>query len=130
MIRLIVLVLGVFMALPLRASDLSPGLWRLQSIDGAAFSAQATLQIGADGRIGGRGPCNSWNTRGTADAGLLLAGIMSTKRACDALPQENDFFQALSMMSAAQVSDGLLILTGQGREMIFAPSADQNDARW
>jgi heat shock protein HslJ len=102
---------------------IAPGAWLLQSLDGQPFAARATLEIGPDGRLGGEGPCNTWFARGTAEPGYLFPMIGATERACDALALEQAFFAALAAMQAAEADEGLLILRGEGHEMVFAPLA-------
>jgi heat shock protein HslJ len=101
----------------------APGAWLLQSLDGQPFAARATLEIGADGRLGGEAPCNAWFARGTPETGFLFPMIGATERACDALALEEAFFAALAAMQVAETGEGLLILRGEGHEMVFVPLA-------
>ena len=98
--------------------------WQLLAIDGVVLdqSVTATLRIEADGRIGGKAPCNSWSSQNAAELpALSLKGIRATRMACDKLAEEQSFFDALSAMTEAALDgDKNLILTGpDGRSMEF-----------
>jgi heat shock protein HslJ len=110
----------LMLAQPAMADEIS-GRWRLAQIDQQAFGAEATLEVGEDGRIGGRAPCNRWFARGEGEDGALMGGIVSTKMACDDLDAEILFFEALAEMESAEIGAAKMILRGQGREMVFVP---------
>lgn len=95
--------------------------YTLTSIDGAAFDAPATIIFQGQGDTSGQGPCNTWSAEQRVPYPWFELGpIAATKRACDALEAEAQFFQALREMSLAEVSGTVLILSNdEGREMIF-----------
>lgn len=93
----------------------------LQSIDGTAFKASATIDISEFGKISGRAPCNSYFAAQTAPYPWFALGpIGSTKMACPDLAQEGQFFDALGAMTLVEVVGNTLILSNDtGREMVF-----------
>lgn len=95
--------------------------YHLRSIDGASFDASATIVFQGQGDASGSGPCNTWSAEQRVPYPWFELGpIAATKRACDALDAEAQFFQALSEMSLAEVSGTVLILSNDdGREMLF-----------
>lgn len=97
-------------------------LWHLTEIDGAAFSARATLGFPEAGRIAGEAPCNAYSGRMEAPYPWFAATeIAATRRACPDLAAEAVFFAALSEMTLAEVAGDTLILSTPGaREMVFA----------
>ena len=96
-------------------------VYRLQSIDGAPYPAEATLQFPARGEVAGSGPCNAFSASQTAPYPWLAIGsIRATRRACPDLPAEQAFFDALGAMTIAEVSGPTLLLTDEtGRVMTF-----------
>ena len=95
--------------------------WVLHSIDGAEFAANATMQLGEAGAIGGSAPCNRWfSTQSAPYPWFALGPIGATKRACPDLEAERRFFDALGQMSLSEVSGNVLILSNdEGGEMVF-----------
>ncbi|WP_027235574.1 META domain-containing protein [Leisingera caerulea] len=96
-------------------------VWRLQSVDGAAFPASASLRFPEPGKIAGRGPCNSFSGIQTAPYPWFETGPLAvTRMACPGLAAEDAFLQALQEMTLAEVSGDVLILSNEaGREMLF-----------
>jgi len=96
-------------------------VWRLKELDGAPFSARATLTFPKRGRIAGEGPCNGYGGDMTAPYPWFDAErLISTEMACPGLLQEQAFFAALNAVTIAEVLGDTLILTGEGgREMVF-----------
>ncbi|MFT5065100.1 MAG: heat shock protein HslJ [Yoonia sp.] len=93
----------------------------LQSIDGEAVSASATIDVSEAGRITGRGPCNRYFADQTAPYPWFSIGtIGSTRMACPDLSAEAQFFEALGAMTLVEVLGGTLILSNDSdREMLF-----------
>jgi len=96
-------------------------VYRLQEINGARFTAQATITFPQEGSIKGRAPCNSYNASQSAPYPWLdLGPIAATRAACADLGQERVFFTTLSQMTQIEVLDGLLILRNDAnQEMVF-----------
>ncbi|WP_435311825.1 META domain-containing protein [Primorskyibacter sedentarius] len=97
------------------------GDWRLSALDGAVYSATATMRIGDGGEVSGRAACNAWGASQTAPYPWFeLTPIVATKRACADLGAEAAFFQALGEMTLAEVLGDTLLLTNEaGRSMEF-----------
>ena len=98
--------------------------WQLLAIDGTVVDQgfTASLRIDTEGAITGKAPCNSYGAHNTGHLPDFKPGpIRATRRACDRLPDEQVFFDTLSIMESAAI-DGIetLILTGSdGRSMEF-----------
>ncbi|WP_116597962.1 META domain-containing protein [Primorskyibacter marinus] len=97
------------------------GTWQLSALDGADYSAKATMTLGKGGAITGTAPCNSWSAMQSAPYPWFdLSPIISTRRACPDLQAETAFFTVLSQMTLSEVAGDTLLLTNDaGREMIF-----------
>ncbi len=96
-------------------------VYRLQSIDGAEFSARATIRFPEEGKVSGDAPCNRYSATQSVPYPWFDPGpILATKRACPALAEESVFFAALGEMTLAEVQGEVLILSNDaGREMVF-----------
>lgn len=96
-------------------------VYHLVTLDGAAFSARATIQFPQEGAVIGHGPCNSYSaTQNTYYPWFELGPIAATRTACPDLGGETEFFTALDAMLFSEVSGDVLLLTGEaGREMTF-----------
>ncbi len=106
--------------------------WQLLALDGRVVAADtvATMQIGTDGTMRGKAPCNSYGSKNQATLpALSLGGIRATRMTCDKLAEEQAFFDALSLMTDIQPDgDQNLILTGpDGRSMEFV--TDRTDSQ-
>jgi heat shock protein HslJ len=104
-----------------RAHGGDANLWHLQSIDGAPFVAQATLEFPAPGQIAGEAPCNSYSAQQTAPYPWFSAEkLTTTRRTCPDLAAETSFLRALEAMTLVEVAGAVLILSNDaGREMVF-----------
>jgi heat shock protein HslJ len=96
--------------------------WKLQNLDGAPFSARATLTFPAPGQIAGNASCNSYHGAMTVPYPWFDTGTLAvTRRACPDMASEAAFLEALQDMSFSEVSGEVLILSNEaGREMIFS----------
>jgi putative lipoprotein len=97
--------------------DLIGGTWVAEDIDGAGVidNAQSTVQFSSDGRISGRGACNSYG--GTVDlkgAQIIIGELLSTKMACPeaVMDQEARFMAALQATRTYRMEEG--------NELVFA----------
>jgi len=99
-------------------------VWHLQSIDGAAYAAEATLKFPAEGKLAGAAPCNGYSGRQTAPYPWFSAeNVAATKRACPEVVAEALYFAALGEMTLVEVLGDVLILSNDaGREMVFQGS--------
>ena len=95
--------------------------WRLTELDGAPFTASATLAFPEEGEVTGTGPCNGFRAGQTLPYPWIeITGIAATRRACPDLDAETAYFAALEAMTLAEVGGDILILsTTEGREMVF-----------
>lgn len=99
--------------------------WTVEDLDGRGVvdSAAATLQFSADGRLTGRGSCNSYGGSYIASGETLSVGALATtKRACaEALMrQEQLFYDILGGARRFRFADdgALLIQDGAGRRIL------------
>ena len=117
------LLLPLFLAACVTAPEDKPYYWKLVSIDGQPFAANATLAI--DGtRAFGQGPCNRWTGQIETDPfpEWRIRKVAATMMACDQLAEEQVFFTAMQAMTHQSVGIGHLELADQkGREMKFVP---------
>src|SRR5690242_15931167 len=97
--------------------DLVGGSWLAEDIDGAGVidDAQSTLQFGNDGRVTGRGGCNTYG--GTVElkgARMIISDLASTKKACvpALMDQESRFMAALQATRTYRMDkDNKLVLS-------------------
>ena len=110
------------LATPAMADD--PITWRLVSLNGADFTARATLSYLPDGTLQGEAPCNSYGAQLSAMPPAWAIGpIRATRMACDNLAAETAFMAALSAMTAAvQAADTLTLTAPDGSSMVFTAS--------
>lgn len=96
-------------------------VWALQDIDGAPFTARATLVFGARGEVSGQAPCNSYSTQQSLPyPWFKVETVRATKMACPDLKSETQFFAALDDMSLSEVAGQTLLLSNDaGRTMTF-----------
>ena len=96
-------------------------VWLLAEVDGATFTAHATLQFPEAGKIAGDAPCNRYSGAMTTPYPWFGATrIASTKMACPDLVAETNFFEALAAMTLSEVQGDVMILSNEaGREMVF-----------
>lgn len=102
-------------------------VYRLIELDGAPFTATATISFPEPGRATGDGPCNAWFATQSAPYPWIEFGqIGATRRACPELIAEARFFEALSHVSLAEVLGPVLILTTEdGMELVFEAAHDR-----
>lgn len=114
---------------PALAEEITAGEWQLLALDGARFAESASLAIDAAGKIAGRAPCNRYfGTNGATLPALSLGGLGATRMACGALAEEQAYLTALGAMTAAELRDDHLILTGpEGRVMEFVRDPGAKD---
>lgn len=98
--------------------------WTLVELNGAAFTARATLTFGEDGRISGQAPCNRYSGTNTVPYPWFKTGpVAATKMACPDLGAESAFFTALDGMTQSEVLEDTLVLRNEdGAEMVFKAS--------
>ena len=101
-------------------------VFRLIELDGAPFSARATIQFSQEGAITGQAPCNGYFATQTVPYPWFKAeGIGATRMACPDLNTETQFLTALGEMGLSEVfGDTLILRNDAGREMVF--KADQD----
>ncbi len=104
---------------------LAPGSdFAVVAINGQPAPDGVTMQIGADGRVSGRAPCNHYTGQLTRrDGAITVSGMVMTQMAC-ADPQrnlaENRFTAAMGVVTAASRADGaeVVLTDAEGRERL------------
>lgn len=95
------------------------GSYALRSLSGAGAIA-ATITFPEAGQIAGRASCNAYSARQTAPYPWFQIDRMITTRAtCADQAAEDQYLAALRQMREAEVLGSVLILRGEGREMVF-----------
>lgn len=95
--------------------------YHLVELNGAPFTARATIAFPEAGRVVGKAPCNSYFAVQTVPyPWFALEGIGATRMACADLDQETAFFAALEGMTLSEILGDTLILTDPaGAKMVF-----------
>ena len=95
--------------------------YALKEINGAPFSAAATIAFPEQGVVRGQGPCNSFSGAQTVPyPWIKIENIAATKRACPDLAAESAYFTSLQAMTLSEVLGDVLILSNdEGDEMVF-----------
>ena len=96
-------------------------VWVVQTLDGAAFPAAATLRFPPDGRLRGKAPCNRYFGPVEITGSVITIGpLASTKMACKNFSDDYSYLAALGSMNQMRMGSDRLILTGPtGSEMVF-----------
>ena len=105
----------------LSAYGASDKIWKLIELDGAPFTARATIAFPEPGQITGQTPCNRFTSTQTAPYPWFEMGeAMVTRAACPESEAETRFLNALSTMTQSEVLGNSLILRDESeREMVF-----------
>ncbi|MGJ8547099.1 MAG: META domain-containing protein [Sulfitobacter sp.] len=108
----------------LRSYGAADQVWKLTTLNGAAFAPTATLQFPETGLLSGKAPCNSYRAEMSAPYPWFEAGpIAATKLACPDLAAETAFFDALAAAREAEVLGDTMVLSNtEGLEMVFKAS--------
>lgn len=87
--------------------------------NGATYDGDVHISFGADGVVGGMGPCNRYFARLTAPyPWFALDGIGATEMACPALSEETAYFEALEATTQAEINGTTLILSNEAGQML------------
>ena len=107
------------------ASLLTGGEWVVEDIDngGVIDSSRATLNFGEDGRVSGRGSCNTYSAPYTLTGeGLSFGNAAATLKACAPalMMQEQRFFDALSSVVRFEIDEtgALILFAPDGRRLL------------
>ena len=100
-------------------------VWHLQTLNGAPFTANATLTFPSRNVIAGQAPCNRFNSSNTTPYPWFEATpIVATRRACPELPDEIAFFKALEMATIAVIDGGTLTFSADDTELLVFKALD------
>lgn len=104
---------------PSLSTFLDGTMWRLQSVNGQAVTAPATLNFEAGGRYGGRAACNSYGgaVGVFSDFTIDFDGPIATRRACPQLSEEQALFAAFDQATdfrPGREGDTLALLDASG----------------
>jgi len=99
--------------------------WTLVEMQGAPFTATATMQFPQAGVITGMAPCNSYRAALTVPYPWFNSGpIAATRRACPDLAAEAAFFKALEAATLAEVRGDILILSDETDVLLIFKAID------
>ena len=100
----------------------SDASYRLVEIDGAPYTASATIAFPEQGIITGSAPCNSFSaTQSAPYPWLEIGSIRATRRACPNMDEETRFLQLLSEMTLVEATADVIIMRNDdGRELVFS----------
>lgn len=103
------------------AQDAEDTIWKLQTIDGAAYEARATITFPSMAQITGTTPCNSFfGVQTRPMPGFSAERLGLTQRLCMDFQKEAEFITALRDMTISDFDGNRLILRNEeGREMVF-----------
>jgi heat shock protein HslJ len=106
--------------------DFQPYYWKLVSIGGQPFAANATMALDQSGdKVFGQAPCNTWSGSVVKEPfpQWNVRNVTATEMACDDLAAEMAFFAGLARATHQAVGIGYLTLTDQkGFTMDFVPA--------
>lgn len=104
-------------------------VWTLTTLDGAPFAASATLSFPEAGKFVGKAPCNRYfGTLIGSYPAFSPENVGATRMACPDLEAETTFFEALSVMTTAEMTGTTLTLSGpDGRSMAFTSAPQSRD---
>ncbi|MFC3726013.1 YbaY family lipoprotein [Neoaquamicrobium sediminum] len=108
------------------AADSPVGRWLAEDILGGGVidNAQTTLEIAEDGRVSGRGGCNSYGSTASIEGEkLTLSPVVATQMACPEalMNQEQKYFDALGRVAAFRLvpaEQKLLLLDADGETLV------------
>jgi putative lipoprotein len=117
-----------------RSSEMPPSptifgiTWLVEEVGGTPIRGQtpSTFTVGADGKVSGRGPCNSYfGTAQVGDGTIEIGEIGSTFMACepDVMEQEKAFLEALRKAAGFRISEGKLTFADTAGKDILRLSA-------
>ncbi|PIB23265.1 hypothetical protein BFP76_09645 [Amylibacter kogurei] len=91
------------------------GTWLLQRLEGKPVGVEITLEFPQKGRVIGKAPCNQYFADQVAPLPWInIETIGATRRACPQLKLEQQYFQALTQATLAEVQGDVLIMESEG----------------
>jgi heat shock protein HslJ len=127
--------LSLALTLVLTAACVSPatsgqvqGTWHLVGLDFQPALAPLSITFDANGGFMGQAPCNRFFGKVSgALPDMTLGDIGATKMACPDLAVESAYFEALSAMQSAEISEGHLFFSGpEGRVIEFTRDLEKD----
>lgn len=110
------------------APSIFDATWLVDDVAGSALGGEGrvTFAVGTDGKVSGRGPCNSYfGTAEIHDGTIEVGDIGATMMACapDLMEQEKKFLEVLGKAARFRVGNGKLILSDSAAKDIMHLSA-------
>ena len=105
------------------------GVWRVDTLDGAALEkgATATMRFDADGRLSGKSFCNRYGARYQTDgARIAFSAAMSTRMMCapEMMAREQRFLSLFNGDTQWRVENDMLTLTTDNGLIVRAKMND------
>lgn len=103
--------------------------WTVAFVDGAGDlpDTTVTFRIDETGKVGGKGPCNSYFSQAKVEGSSMTLGpVGATRMACsqDQMARETALFDALAKVAAFRIDGGRLILADRdGKEVVRLAAA-------
>ncbi|MEM8529121.1 MAG: META domain-containing protein [Bacteroidota bacterium] len=95
--------------------------WTLEEMDGKSINEDVTLEFSEE-KINGKSFCNQYFSDCTyTKENIKVASIGSTKRACQMMVEEKQYFERLSSIKSYELKDGQLHLECEKGSLVFAP---------
>ena len=99
--------------------------WHLETLNDAAFEAEATLTFPSRNIVAGSGPCNAFrSTNTTPYPWIELGPIAATRRACPALDAEAAYFEALKAARVVVIEGKTLTLSDEEKPLAMFKARD------
>jgi len=95
--------------------------WTLKSMDGKSMNEEVTLEF-SEGKINGKSFCNQYFSNYTSQKDAInIESIGATKRACQMMVEENQYFERLRTAKNYTMKDGKLHLKCEQGNLVFIP---------
>ncbi|MEL6944427.1 MAG: META domain-containing protein [Bacteroidota bacterium] len=105
----------------LSTKSLISSSWLLEKIDGKSLSEEVTLEF-SEGRINGKSFCNQYFSNCTYDKeNISVESIGATKRACQMMAEENQYFERLRTAKNCEMKEGKLHIQCEQGDLVFTP---------
>ncbi|MEM6700503.1 MAG: META domain-containing protein [Bacteroidota bacterium] len=105
----------------MQTKSLMSSNWTLEEMDGKSMSEEVTLEF-SEGKINGKSFCNQYFSNCTySKETISVESIGSTKRACQMMKEERQYFERLQTIKSYEMKDGRLHLQCEQGSLIFEP---------
>ena len=104
----------------MQTKSLMSSNWTLEEMDGKSMSEEVTLEF-SEGKINGKSFCNQYFSNCTySKETISVEAIGSTKRACQMMAEERQYFERLQTIKSYEMKDGNLHLKCEQGDLVFS----------